>query len=107
MTVRGAADTAAGAAVVAATTTTTESIVPGRASTTAAAANGSCCGVGGERRRSSTRDPVGRENWKLAQHGVNNTAATEGCRVSSTGRCIAADILIKKERALKKLKRIL
>lgn len=86
MTVRGAAGTAADAAAVATTTVTAENIVPGRTTITAATSNGSYCG-GGDRRNGSTRDPVGRENWRLAQHGANNTATEGSCRISSAGRC--------------------
>jgi len=38
--------------------------------------------IGGDDRRSrsaGTRDAVGRENWRLAQHGVNGSAS-DGCR---------------------------
>lgn len=40
--------------------------------------------IGGDDRRSrsaGTRDAVGRENWKLAQHGVNGSAS-DGCRAT-------------------------
>jgi len=36
-------------------------------------------GGDGRNRNAGTRDAVGRENWKLAQHGVNGTAS-DGCR---------------------------
>lgn len=35
-------------------------------------------------RNAGTRDAVGRENWKLAQHGVNRTAS-DGCRDTAKG----------------------
>ncbi|XP_016661882.1 proton channel OtopLc isoform X2 [Acyrthosiphon pisum] len=39
--------------------------------------------IGGDDRRSrSTRDAVGRENWRLAQHGVNGSAS-DGCRATA------------------------
>jgi len=40
--------------------------------------------VGGDRksRSAGSRDAVGRENWRLAQHGVNSSAS-DGCRATA------------------------
>jgi len=88
------AGTVDGASTTAATETTPQSQPP----TAGAAAVGSeeivvvherrtaaAVDIGGDDSRSrsaGTRDAMGRENWRLAQHGANGSAS-DGCRVTS------------------------